>query len=153
VRLNPSWTIRSANEHDIAAVLSLWVLAGSPPSVTDTREGLLRLLATDPGALLIAESAGVVGSLIAAWDGWRAAFYRLVVHPEQRRQGVAMALLHEGERRLRARGAIRFTAIVAEDDPGAIAFWKAAGAIHPASRRARGARMRADRRGLTGRRR
>jgi ribosomal protein S18 acetylase RimI-like enzyme len=40
---------------------------------------------------------------------------------------MASALLREGERRLRERGAIRITAIVAHEDPTASAFWEAAG--------------------------
>jgi ribosomal protein S18 acetylase RimI-like enzyme len=121
-------TIRNATEQDIEPVLSLWDATSAPPSVTDTREGLLSLLARDREALIIAEHDGaVVGSLIAAWDGWRGSFYRLAVHPERQRQGVATALLREGERRLRARGAVRLTAIVAGDDPVAIGFWQSAG--------------------------
>jgi ribosomal protein S18 acetylase RimI-like enzyme len=69
-------------------------------------------------------------ALIAAWDGWRGSFYKLVVHPEQRRQSLATELLREGESRLRARRAVRLTAIVAEDDPAAMAFWKAVGYFH-----------------------
>ncbi len=124
----PDWTIRSAVEQDIEPVLCLWDAAGNLPSVTDTREGLLRLLATDMQALLVAEEAGAaIGSLIAAWDGWRGSFYRLAIHPDRRRQGIATALLRDGERRLQARGAVRLTAIVAEDDATAIGFWRATG--------------------------
>jgi ribosomal protein S18 acetylase RimI-like enzyme len=123
------WTIRDARGQDIERVLELWNAAGSSETVTDTRDGVLGLLDADPEALLVAESDGgeIVGSLIAAWDGWRGSFYRLAVHPDQRREGLATALLREGERRLRARGAARFTAIVTDDDPDAMAFWAATG--------------------------
>ena len=124
----PAYTIRNATKEDIAAVLELWAAAGSPPSVSDSPAGIAMLLDADPEALLIAELDGVVvGSLIAAWDGWRGSFYRLAVSPERRRQGLATMLLKEGERRLRERGAMWLTAIVADDDAGAMAFWQAVG--------------------------
>ena len=109
-------------------MLDLWVVAGSLPSVSDSPDGLTRLLADDPQALLVAELDGVLaGSLIVAWDGWRGSFYRLAVAPEHRRNGLATTLLREGERRLRERGAVRLTAIVADDEAGAMGFWRAAG--------------------------
>lgn len=124
-------SIRYAGVQDIAAVLDLWVAAGSLPSVSDSPEGLAGLLAADPQALLVAELDGVLaGSLIAAWDGWRGSFYRLAVRPEHRRKGLATMLLSEGERRLRERGAVRLTAIVADDDPTAMSFWQATGYEH-----------------------
>jgi ribosomal protein S18 acetylase RimI-like enzyme len=131
----PDWTIRSATEADIESVLRLWATAGGPASVGATREGLSRLLATDREGLLLAESGEeVVGSLIAVWDGWRGSFYRIAVHPERRRQGLATALLREGERQLRKRGAVRLTAIVADDDAAAVGFWRAAGYRRQADR-------------------
>ncbi|MGH2880834.1 MAG: GNAT family N-acetyltransferase [Solirubrobacteraceae bacterium] len=125
----PGWTIRRASKHDAERVLALWDVAGSAETVTDTRKGVLGLLDADPEALLVVESDGgeIVGSLIAAWDGWRGSFYRLAVHPDRRREGLATALLREAERRLQARGAARFTAIVTDDDPGAMGFWAATG--------------------------
>ena len=124
----PDWRIRNATKDDIAAVLDLWAAAESSPSVSDSPDGLALLLGADPEALLVAELDGVVvGSLIAAWDGWRGSFYRLAVLPERRREGLATMLLREGERRLSGRGAVRLTAIVAQEEAGAVAFWRAAG--------------------------
>jgi ribosomal protein S18 acetylase RimI-like enzyme len=124
----PDCTIRNATKEDIAAVLDLWAAADSSPSVSDSPDGLAMLLSADPEALLVAELDGVVvGSLIAAWDGWRGSFYRLAVLPERRREGLATMLLREGERRLCERGAARLAAIVAHEEEGAMAFWGAAG--------------------------
>jgi ribosomal protein S18 acetylase RimI-like enzyme len=124
----PDLTIRSATREDIPEVLSLWATAGVPKGVTDTSAGLSALLRQDRDALLVAESDGsMIGSLIACWDGWRGSFYRLAVHPLRRREGTATALLRDGERRLRDRGAVRLTAIVDDDEPLALEFWRAAG--------------------------
>lgn len=93
-------------------MLSLWRASGGPTSVSDTPEGIARLLTRDSDALLVAESGGVVvGSLIAAWDGWRGSFYKLLVHPEHQRRGLATELLREGESCLRTRGTVRLTAM------------------------------------------
>ena len=109
-------------------MLGLWEQAGGEATITDTHEGLLRLLATDRDALLIVESNGrLVGSLIVAWDGWRGSFYRLAVRPDRRREGIAMALVRAGECHLRERRAVRLTAIVIDDDATALGFWEAAG--------------------------
>ncbi len=112
-------------------MLALWHVADVHPATGSDRKGLERLLASDADALLVAElsapGAALVGSLIAVWDGWRGSFYRLAVHPEHRREGLATALVREGERRLAAHGAERLTAIVAGEDPGAHEFWTAAG--------------------------
>jgi ribosomal protein S18 acetylase RimI-like enzyme len=122
------WIIRSATPADFPRVLELWKSAAVPPGVSDTQTGLSGLLATDADALLVAEAFGtVVGSLIATWDGWRGSFYRLAVEPDRRREGIGTALLRAGERRLSDRGALRLTAIVAEDDALAGAFWVSAG--------------------------
>lgn len=120
--------IRDAMSDDLPAVLDLWAVADAQPSVTDTIASLRGLMAVDPQALLVSDVRGeVVGSLIAAWNGWRGSFYRLAVHPDSRRQGLATLLIREGERRLRKRGARRLDAIVAVDDSAAMGFWHAVG--------------------------
>lgn len=122
------YEIRTATPTDMSSVLALWRVADSIPSVTDSEAGLRALLAHDPGALLVAQAADeTIGTLIAAWDGWRGSFYRLAVRPERRRQGVAAALVRAGERRLAGLGAVRLTAIVADGEHAAMALWEAVG--------------------------
>jgi len=130
-----AWAIRAGTAADGPAVLALWLAAGGVPSVTDNDAGLDHLLDRDPDSLLLADAAGeTVGSLIAAWDGWRGSFYRLAVHPDWRRQGLATALVRAGEERLRRLGAIRLTAIVTGEDRGATGLWRAAGYDRQADR-------------------
>jgi ribosomal protein S18 acetylase RimI-like enzyme len=124
----PVWRIRTATRRDFTAILALWRAAGILPGVSDTEDGLAGLVAREPDGLLIAESDGeAIGTLIAGWDGWRGSFYRLAVRADSRRQGLATALLREGERRLRDRGAVRLSAIVTDDDLGAMNFWRSVG--------------------------
>lgn len=120
--------IRVATPADIDAVLVLWQQAGAEPSHTDDASGVGALLAHDPEALLLADTQdGVVGSIIAGWDGWRGSIYRLAVHPSFGRRGIASRLLAEAERRLLARGCRRFQATVVGSSAEAMGFWRAAG--------------------------
>src|SRR2546426_4178198 len=129
------WEIRRGTVEALDAVLDLWRLSCAPPTVTDDLESLRALLHADAGALLVVEApaeaaagrAVVVGSLIAAWNGWRGSFYRLAVHPDHRRRGLARHLVREGETRLRESGARRLDAIVAADEAVAADFWEAIG--------------------------
>jgi ribosomal protein S18 acetylase RimI-like enzyme len=121
--------VRSAGRDDVPAVLELWSRARSSGATTpDDEEVVARLLESDPGSLLVAEREGeLVGTLIAAWDGWRGNMYRLAVVSEHRRRGIARSLVEAGERRLRELGAGRVTALVWRDDELASALWTAVG--------------------------
>jgi len=121
-------TIRCAGVDDVAAVLALWRRAGAEPSHTDDVRSLVGLLDHDPEALIVAESDGaVVGSVIAAWDGWRGSVYRLVVAPDHRRRGLGRRLVEMAEKRLADAGALRLQAIVVETDGRATGFWRDSG--------------------------
>lgn len=124
--------IGPAREEELGGVLELWEGSRSPYSSTpDNPEVLGRLLDRDAGALLVARRDGrVVGTLIAAWDGWRGNMYRLAVAVDQRRLGIGLALVRAGERRLWDCGARRVTALVGAEDDDATALWHAAGYEH-----------------------
>jgi ribosomal protein S18 acetylase RimI-like enzyme len=117
--------IRAAGPEDIPAVLSLWRDAAAPTS-TDDVDGVGALMERDPGALMVAESSGrIVGTVIAAWDGWRGSVYRIAVAPEYRRVGLGRRLLEQAEDRLRRLGVRRMHAIVVGTDAVAVGFWEA----------------------------
>jgi ribosomal protein S18 acetylase RimI-like enzyme len=117
--------LRPATAEDSAGVLVLWGEAAEPTS-TDSVEALDNLLRRDPGALIVAEADGrIVGSVIAGWDGWRGAIYRLAVAPDHRRRGLGQALLRAAEERLTGLGGRRLHAIVVESNASAVAFWTA----------------------------
>jgi ribosomal protein S18 acetylase RimI-like enzyme len=90
--------IRVARADEAASLLELWRAAGSSPSVTDDVESVRAAIGGHGSAVLVAEEGGgrIVGSLIAAWDGWRGNMYRLAVLPERRREGIATALVRFG---------------------------------------------------------
>lgn len=127
-RLATMVAIRSAGLADVAGILELWRDADVVPGHTDDVAGLEQLIRHDPCATLVAESGGrIIGSVIAAWDGWRGSVYRLAVAAPHRRTGLGRRLVAEAERRLEAAGARRLQAVVVESDPGATGFWRATG--------------------------
>lgn len=116
--------IRAATPSDIGAVLRLWGQSGTHPTITDDAAGVALLLADAPGSLLIAVDAGlVVGTVIAAWNGWRGSIYRIAVATSHRRTGLARKLLASASERLTGLGARRIDAMVIRDDALARSFW------------------------------
>ncbi|MBO0844694.1 MAG: GNAT family N-acetyltransferase [Nocardioides sp.] len=123
---------RSAETHDIRAILSFWKRAAEDSNrPTDRTTALERLIQRDSDALLLAEAGDrIVGSIIVGWDGWRCHVYRLAVDPDWRRQGIGRSLLSRAEERFVAFGGTRADAMVLDDNHLAHLAWTAAGYAH-----------------------
>jgi ribosomal protein S18 acetylase RimI-like enzyme len=102
----------------------MWQAAGvTPPSVSDSIEGLTRLF-REPAALLLVATIDdpIVGLVIGGWDGWRGNRYRLAVLPEHQRKGIARRLVKEISSEPFAKGATRVAALVEHEHLWAIDF-------------------------------
>jgi ribosomal protein S18 acetylase RimI-like enzyme len=120
--------IRPATLEDVPAILRLWRDAETVASTGESAEVVGALIERGEEALLVAEVDGrLAGTVIVTWDGWRGNVYRLAVLPDVRRRGLALRLVREGEHRIRARGAVRVTALVLHEEAHAVKFWEAAG--------------------------
>ncbi|HMF43870.1 MAG TPA: GNAT family N-acetyltransferase [Polyangia bacterium] len=120
--------LRNATADDADAILALWKAADATPSATDNVDAIRAAAARPEVAFVLAtENGAVIGSLIAAFDGWRGNIYRLATHPAHRRRGVARAMLARGEELLIGWGVRRITALVENAHPDAVGFWRAVG--------------------------
>jgi ribosomal protein S18 acetylase RimI-like enzyme len=115
---------------DYPAVYTLWQNAG--PGIhlrrSDEPEEIARKLERDPDLFLLAELDGnLIGSVLGGFDGRRGMMYHLSVAIPFRQQGVASALVDELERRLRAKGCIRYYLLVTTDNDTAIRYYERRG--------------------------
>jgi ribosomal protein S18 acetylase RimI-like enzyme len=128
---NPVIDLRLREFHypeDYPAARSLWENAGPGIQLrrSDEPEEIQKKLQRDPDLFLVAESNGnVIGTVIGGFDGRRGLIYHLAVDPAFRKYGVGSLLMDEVERRLKAKGCLKYYLLVTADNENAMRFYEA----------------------------
>jgi ribosomal protein S18 acetylase RimI-like enzyme len=125
--------IRCVVESDTEAVVALWrevFPEYDEPTrpQRDPRANIARKLSFADGLFWLAEeSARVIGTAMAGYDGHRGWIYSIGVAPTLRRQGHGRALLTHAEAQLRALGCPKINIQVLSANESALRFWRSAG--------------------------
>jgi ribosomal protein S18 acetylase RimI-like enzyme len=117
---------RSSDEHQVVAS---WehVFADDPPW-NSPRSMIERKLTVQPDLFLVAQVAsGVVGTVLAGFDGVRGWLYHLCVSPSERRRGIATLLVRAAERELSQLGCPKVNLQVRAGNKTAVAFYRSMG--------------------------
>jgi len=116
---------------DYDEVLALWQQAegvGLHPDECDSREGVARCLARNPGTCFVArDGENLIGVVLCGNDGRRGYLNHLAVAASHRRRGVGTALVHQCTAALRDIGIRRCNLFVFEANDGAMRFWRELG--------------------------
>ena len=124
-------TIAEFTMDDYPVVHVLWQRSDLWMRPSDGPQATLLKLSRDPELFLVARDASgrVVGTVMGGWDGRRAYVYHLAVLPEQRRRGVADALMDELEDRFRSLGALKAKTQILVDNEVSRAFFSRRGYV------------------------
>ena len=115
--------LRSLVDSDVDQVLALWERVGLTRPWNDPRADIARARAVWPDLLLVADDDGVVGTVMAGYDGHRGWLYYLATDPSRRGEGIGSALVSEAERRLAELGCPKVQLMVRADNTPVLAFY------------------------------
>jgi ribosomal protein S18 acetylase RimI-like enzyme len=122
-------TLSEFRMDDYPVVHVLWQRSGLWMRPSDGPEETLLKLTRDPELFLVARQAqaGVIGTVMGAWDGRRAYVYHLAVLPEYTRRGVGSMLMDELEARFRRLGAMKAKLQILTDNEASRRFFSGRG--------------------------
>lgn len=120
--------IEAAGIDDKEAVVALWRACGLTRPWNEPAADFLLALASESSSVLVARrDGGIVGSVMAGFDGHRGWVYYLAVAPGCRRDGLGRALMTAAEDWLRTRGAPKLQLMVRGSNAEALGFYAALG--------------------------
>ena len=126
--------IREFADADEDQVVPLWDRCGLLRPWNDPRRDIARKRQVQRDLFLVAVvDAGIVGAVMAGYEGHRGWINYLAVDPAHRRRGVGRTLMTEAERRLRLLGCPKINLQIRRDNLEAIAFYQRIGFKEDAS--------------------
>ncbi|MFT4213584.1 MAG: GNAT family acetyltransferase [Microbacterium sp.] len=137
--------IRAFDPADTESVVALWRDAGLTRPWNDPHQDIARKLTVQPELFLVAadDGAGVVGTVMAGYDGHRGWLYYLASAPDRRGEGIGRRLVAAAEERLIALGCPKVQLMVRPENDGVRGFYEELG-YEPFATWATGKRLIAD---------
>ncbi|MBQ8956145.1 MAG: GNAT family N-acetyltransferase [Lachnospiraceae bacterium] len=122
--------IREMRASDYEAVKALWmtIKGFAIRSIDDSREGVQKFIARNPGLSTIAvEDDHVVGAILCGHDGRRATLYHVCVEEPYRKRGIGKAMVVRCMQELQKEGINKVALIAFTHNDVGNAFWKEIG--------------------------
>ena len=120
--------IREFAPDDTDAVVALWRACDLVRPWNDPHKDIARKLAVADGMFLVAEAGhGIVGSVMAGYDGHRGWMNYLSVAPGEQRTGLGRALVAAAEERLAARGCPKVNLQIRDTNTAVVGFYEQLG--------------------------
>ncbi len=120
--------IRSFNDSDESAVISLWQQCNLTRPWNNPYKDIQRKLQVQPHSFLVGVvDEKVVATIMAGYEGHRGWINYLAVAPEYQRQGIGRAMMAEAERRLQDAGCPKINLQVRSTNHDVIQFYRALG--------------------------
>lgn len=122
--------IRTMKAGDYEGVYSLWmsIKGFAMRSIDDSREGVERFLARNPGTSVVAlEDGKIVGAVLCGHDGRRGCMYHVCVHEDYRMRGIGKAMVVFAMEALKREKISKISLIAFTENDVGNAFWNRIG--------------------------